>query len=474
MPVRTTVLLFIAPILLSLILHLHVFSYDLIGYHVWRQSQTQTVIYNFQHADNDILNPQRFDLGTGTTSLLYEFPLYQWLVAQYNAAFGYNVAHSRAASFLVFGFFLLGFFLLLRSFAGNEVALVTNHLLCFSPLLYYYCVNPIPDVLALCLAIWGLYCFFRFHLTGKIRWFIMFSALISLAALVKLPYILFCTVFFLFCILHYRKEKNRVSVLSIVFLLFMAPVYFWYARAIPTWSGNPITSGITGNEAGLLQLLDYLQFTILSSTPELLTNYASCIFLFIGLYLVAREKRIIFPVNYLITLLVAFIAYYLYEINLIAKVHDYYLLPFVPFIFLVIASAIKRYIKRLRLLLVVVLLAVPVTAWLRIDQRWNLEDPGFHPDYLRYSGILKQIIPAESLCVIDSDPTRFVCLYYLKRKGFSLQKNELSEEKLHQLYAKGATILLTEDLRFEPSEFKGFDFVLLFNNKIRAYRFSKL
>jgi hypothetical protein len=128
---------FILPVLLSFLLHFHVLKLDVVGYHAWRQAQTQTVIYNFTFSDNSIFHPQKFDLRSGSTALLYEFPLYQWMIAQVNHIIGYSVVNTRTISFVFFIFLLLAFYRLLLNFVKKEVALITNWLLCFSPLLYY-------------------------------------------------------------------------------------------------------------------------------------------------------------------------------------------------------------------------------------------------------------------------------------------------------------------------------------------------
>jgi hypothetical protein len=51
--------------LLSAAMHWRVFQTDLVGRHVWRQAQTQTVVVNFYEEDFNILNPRLNSRGSG-------------------------------------------------------------------------------------------------------------------------------------------------------------------------------------------------------------------------------------------------------------------------------------------------------------------------------------------------------------------------------------------------------------------------
>lgn len=473
---KKIVFFFLCPVLLSFILHFHVFKLDLIGYHVWRQTQTQTVIYNFNFSDNSIFHPQRFDLSKGSTELLYEFPLYQWLIAQVNQVIGYSVLHSRLITFNIFILFLIGFYRLLKNFVSSELALITNSLLCFSPLLYYYCVNPLPDIMALAIATWSLLVFFLFLKSPKLIFFVGFALLIVLAGLVKLPYLLFGGVFVPYAISKLRTKNYKTVALHLfIFSVFLTPLLLWYAKAIPTWNTNGITKGMISNDKTMLELIDYFQHSLISSVPELLTNYASCIFLFTGIYFFFKNKKgRVENIHYFVFVFFLFSIYFLYELNMIEKTHDYYLMPFVPLIFLVIAYGIKQFeAKKYYRFIVLVLLISPITAWLRIDQRWNLEDPGFVVDYMKYQNEIQALIPIKALCIIDHDDSKFIALYYLKRNGYSLFKDELNSSKLNETYLKGARYLITENKKFKESDFPEFTFEPAFSKELKIFKLNK-
>src|ERR1044072_8264639 len=313
---------FLLPVVLSFFLHLYVFRQELRGFHVWRQAQTQTVIYNFCFSDNNILHPQRFDLTHGTTAVLYEFPLYQWLIAQIDKAFGYSVTWSRLGSFIIFIWLLLGFFRLLRNFFSVELALITNALVCFSPLLYYYCICPLPDILALCFSVWSLVFFFRSLNQALWSTFLVFCFFLSLATLVKLQYALFGSVFVYYGYKNLIERRTQdLALRAMILILFMVPAGVWYTYAIPSWGNNPITGGIFRNDKSFLRLLDCFQFNLLSTVPEVIANYA-CLFLLIyGIYLFFRRgRRLSIEKQYFVVLFILFSGYFLFELPAIEKV----------------------------------------------------------------------------------------------------------------------------------------------------------
>jgi len=61
--------------LASIVLHYKIFTLDLQGIHVWRQTQTQINIQNFYRHDNNILNPRHNNFSWGDNIQRMEFPI---------------------------------------------------------------------------------------------------------------------------------------------------------------------------------------------------------------------------------------------------------------------------------------------------------------------------------------------------------------------------------------------------------------
>jgi len=65
---RSALLIVLASMMISIGAHWTIFNTDLIGVHLWRQSQNEWYVRNFMREDNNILNPRipAHNLGSGT------------------------------------------------------------------------------------------------------------------------------------------------------------------------------------------------------------------------------------------------------------------------------------------------------------------------------------------------------------------------------------------------------------------------
>ena len=93
-------------------MHWQVFSKDLVGIHVWRQTQTQTVTDNFYQEDMNIFHPKINELRTDDRIMRMEFPVMQWIFAVFHKVLGSNVAISRVLTFILGLFSAWGIFYL--------------------------------------------------------------------------------------------------------------------------------------------------------------------------------------------------------------------------------------------------------------------------------------------------------------------------------------------------------------------------
>jgi hypothetical protein len=146
--------LFSIPVI-SFLLHFHVFNLDLIGIHVWRQTETQTVINNFYRGDFNILNPHVNGLADTDQLHRMEFPLMQWIIALLYKIFGPHIAVTRLTIFTIGMCSVYGMFVFCSNIFNNKgLAALAAWCFNFSPVFYYYTVNPMPDNLALCGGVW--------------------------------------------------------------------------------------------------------------------------------------------------------------------------------------------------------------------------------------------------------------------------------------------------------------------------------
>ena len=103
--------------------------------------------------------------------------------------------------------------------------------------------------------------------------------------------------------------------------------------------------GVTAH-ADFSELWIYLKFALLHWLPMHLINPFGLVFFLIGLVTLMKTQHFQSPVRWM--LLSGFLItalYYVYELNMIAKVHDYYMLPFLPWLHIVITLGMKWIIQ---------------------------------------------------------------------------------------------------------------------------------
>ncbi|MCW3123013.1 MAG: hypothetical protein JWQ38_2505 [Flavipsychrobacter sp.] len=436
----------------SFLLHFHVFNLDLIGIHVWRQTETQTVINNFYKESLNIFNPHVNAPADTDRIFRMEFPFMQWLFALFYKIFGPHIIISRVLTFLTGLFSVYGMFHLCNSISRNR-AMATICAWCFnfSPVFYYYTVNPMPDNMALCFAIWSIAMFCSYINEGRITHVLWSGIFLGLATLLKLPFILYGVFALTFVILQLKKrqltQKQLLQITSI-YILSIMPAIAWYATVLPHWN-NGIVKGVLDTKQTTGELIGILNKTLISILPELLINYGSVLFFLAGFFFLMNNKM--YRSKYFLPFLslsIGILFYYFFEINMITTVHDYYLFPFLPLIFIITAfgasSLMNLPSKNIHILCLTCLAILPVTAFLRADSRWDTKDPGFNTTYYNYKQQLRDLVPENAYCIAGNDVSHYILLYYIDRKGWTFDNNELSSEQLNYYISKGAKYLFLD------------------------------
>jgi 4-amino-4-deoxy-L-arabinose transferase-like glycosyltransferase len=441
-------------------MHFNHFGKELMSVHVWRQTQTQSTIVNFYEEDMNILNPRKNDRGNGDGIFRMEFPIMQWLVACLFKLFGNHIIISRIFMFLVGLLSVLGIYRLIKIVFLNEIiALIAAWAFNFSPCFYYYTINPLPDNFALCCGIWGVGLFILWIQKQKTNILVFSVIFLSLATLTKLPFVVYYSVpFTYFGIQLYKQLFTKTTfkqfVLHFIFLLFPLA---WYIYVIPHWQGNGIVSGILDNKISIAKYFDLLWYNLISNLPELLLNYGSVIFFVIGFYFIFK-KQVYKNYYFLIYLFwsLSVLAYFMFELNMIGKVHDYYLFPFYPILFIIVAYGVKQFIQPnkiwLKYTLAFFLLILPITAHLRMKGRWQADSPGFNKDLLEHKIALRNIVPKNALCIVGNDESHFIFFYFIDKKGWSFDKDEIFKLNIEDCIQKGAKYLYTDSRKIENDE----------------------
>lgn len=449
-------LILVLTLVTSVSLHAPIFHTDLIGIHVWRQMQNQTNVRNYYRYDNNILNPRipALNLGQDGNILRYEFPMLPWSIAQLQRVFGESIVITRVVLFIIGLLGLLGFYWLVSLiFKHKLIAALGTWVFSLSPIFYYYTMNPLSDVLAMSLQIWMMACTINYITTKRFRYFVYAAVLISLAGLAKLPYFLFGIMPLAATLIMYHQAGRSVPLfIKSLFILVICtlPVLAWYTFAIRSWQSMGVLNGIFGG-TNLKDLTHFLSFHVLSWLPRHLTNPIGMFFLIVGFFCFFKFR--FYNKNLLHILgagLIVLCMYYLYELNMISTVHDYYLLPFLVFIHLFICYGLYWVwkLEDLRYVLIGLLAIMPLTIYPRInDEYWSIDRNGYNVDWFTYSDSLKKAAPRDSLCIILNDNTGVVMPYQIDKQGYVFDKDDLPAMWIEDMILRRRATYMYSDSR---------------------------
>lgn len=466
-------------LIVSLIQHKEHIQTDIQGIHSWRQSQTMWNIRNFVRHDNNILNPRINSFNGGHDNLYrYEFPVMQWTIAQVERVFGENIEIVRMLIFLIGIFSIFGIFFLIHHLIGNWlVALVTSVLFQYSPLFYYYTINPIPDNLALCGGIWYFYFILKYYDTQKYKYLILGSISLLIAVLAKLPFIMYSVVSIYLFFNQIKKQKKltiqdvKISLLQVAFLV---PAITWYLWVIPTWTGNPVLyDTILGAKFVFSEYLPIIRYHASEMFPNILLSMPIWILFIIGIWGMIRRK---FSVNWIYSLVLITFLYLIVELKSIGVVHDYYMFPFLPWLFVIIGlgiELIRRFSPKMKFLLLTICIFSAIYTQKTTYSKWSIEKSYFNKDVFLYSEELKNLISNDEHCIILNDASGYIFSYRIDKMGYIFKDDYLPMEWIDDMIRNQHVHYMYSDSEKlnNSSEFVKFiDEVMLVKGSIKVFK----
>ena len=426
-------------------------------------------IRNFARLDSNILNPRISKYNEGNSNILrYEFPLMQWTIGMTQRVIGERIEVVRIFMFLIGISSILGFYLLLKKVIDEPiVALFTAILFQYSPLFYYYTFNPIPDNLALSFIIWYLYFILRFEDEKKLLF--LFASGISLlgATAVKLPYLMFSIVSIFFFIRNAFLGKKRIKIeiyYAIIQLIIVSPALLWYYKVMSGWAGNPILLGI--DSSGFIIDFDVkmLRFQVLDWLPNLLMNKVEITIATIGLFSIFKFRKN----NGWVFSVVAILVFYLLLFSVpIGYIHDYYMLPFLIVLYILLGIGFKFLLKKyLIFILSILTIFSAVRAEYISNEKWTMAREVFNNDVFLYAEELKGLVPDNEKCIILNDISSYIFSYKIDKVGYIFRDDYLP---IHWV----KDIVIKNNVRYVYSDSRVFDENKEFTNLVEEIIFEK-
>jgi hypothetical protein len=195
-------------LLAAVLLHVPTFGQPLLERHGWRQTQTAYTARIFHETGIDLLH-SKVPVHGEPWEAPFEFPAYQAVAAVVIDA---GVAEDMAMRLTSFAAFLLAATILYRILlrqTGALGALAGLAIFALSPLAIVWSRTSMIDYPAVAATLGFVWCGLRWRTDGGVRWWLAALALGTLAALIKLPTVLFwCAPFIL---LGFERDDQWAS-----------------------------------------------------------------------------------------------------------------------------------------------------------------------------------------------------------------------------------------------------------------------
>ncbi|MFA9220842.1 MAG: ArnT family glycosyltransferase [Sediminibacterium sp.] len=297
--------------------------------HNWRQSLTNMTARNFVEDRPDLLHP-RIDMAGNRTGIIgSEFPVFNYLIFLVSKVFGYAHWYGRLINLIFSSLGMWFFYKLIEKISTRQIAF-TSTLIFLSSLWFIFSRKSMPDTFSVSLIIMGVYHIHNYLFENKnasIVWAFVFC---TFGGLSKIPAVSLLA--FLPLILFSKQIPQPKKIIAFVFLGFTAfcisfLYFFWVPYLVETYHFQLyFPKGFVEGWNEIYPLMGAFfkkfYFSALSSYLGFGAFVFGCYF-----FIQKASKEIVWSVA-LITL--TFFMFIL-KTGAVFPLHNYYVLPFVPF-----------------------------------------------------------------------------------------------------------------------------------------------
>ncbi|MBS4057633.1 MAG: glycosyltransferase family 39 protein [Bacteroidales bacterium] len=402
--------------------------------HNWRQSLTNMIARNFLEVDDNILYP-RIDMDGDNSGIIgAEFPIYNYLIYITFKGFGFSHWAGRLINLLVSSFGLYYFFLVVRRHFDGRIAFNATLVLLFS-IWFIFSRKIMPDTFSASFAIAALYYLSVYLDRKRLFELLLFFALMSLAALSKIPALVFLSLVVLPLLSKKYDVKIKASIAAASLLSFLL-VCLWYFYWVPSLLERfrfqlyfP-----KGFSEGISEIMPLMPEFFEKFYYSALLSYVAFASFLAGLYLlfISRNKWLIGGFALFTITFLAFII----KTGAVFPMHSYYIIPFVPAMALAAALFLSKLPVRYGSL---VLIAIG------IESLANQQHDFFIRPTDKYKTGLESI--ADKVCgkgdlIVVNGGLNPQAIYFIHRKGWTVNNEVIHQPKQIDAYIdKGAKYL---------------------------------
>lgn len=384
--------------------------------HNWRQSLTTMVARNFEK-NPSIMHPS-VDMDGGKEVAL-EFPFFSYLVFLFNKLFGFTHWHGRLINLIFTSVGMYFFYRIIKQVLSEPVAFYATIILCVS-ILFSFGRKTMPDTFSASLTLSGIFFALQYVKSeNPFRKYIFLgltTSLLALGLLCKIPSLSLFG-FLLFPFFDKDISTKTKAGLALAGIVSLNIALWWYDSWNPLLLKNganqiifPLSfeDGIKAFTQHIPGMLEKFYFSALSSYVGFVVFLSGCVWAF-----VKKETKLLAVFTLSLLLFTAFII----KASDFFYFHNYYIIPFVPFMAMMAGlaiSSIKKPLLKNSLVLLIVIEAI-------LNQQHDFRIP----PQMEYKAGLEKIIdlyikPDEKI-IINTGPN-IQQLYFANRKGWLLEQ----------------------------------------------------
>lgn len=395
-------------------------------WHSWRQVDTAAVSRNFVKEGFDFLHPRYDDMAPVSEDLrpnpnrlrFVEFPIYSSVVALVYLALGnVEVIYGRQVSVIFSLFSIVFLYLLVKKFLGVRIALLSALFFGFLPYNIYFSRVFLPEPMMIFASLAGLYFFVRF-LEKENLIFLSLTALFFNVALLTKPFLLFLAIPIGYAAYHYLGIKAfRNPKLYFLGVLSVAPLVAWRTWIMQFPEGIPSSSWLFNGD-NIRFKGAFLHWIIGERFGKEILTPAGFFLTTLGAFLKPKSAQTYFFHWWLLSA-------FLYVVILARGnvEHDYYQIPLVPILAVMMARGVDflifesgKYLLRLVVIpsTIILILLTFALGWYEVRTFYQINNGAI----MKAGDVAREILP-KSAKVIAPYGRNTAFLYQLDRPGWS-------------------------------------------------------
>jgi hypothetical protein len=423
----------------------------------WRQCYTASIARNFYYNGMNVFYPQV--LASGNTEGYIggsEFNIYPFAVAILYKLFGIHESLGRLVSIIAFcgGAFFL--YKLARKYAGSTTGLITLLFYTFNPYIFFYSRSFQPESTMLFFSITMLY-FFSEWIDREGWWrFALMTFCATFAFLTKIPTICLGLPLLYLCLKKYKLNILKQWKLWLFAILSLTITLLWYKHAnylksIDNLSVNSLSfSYYMKYSVYFLTNLHFYEKVFYAEVFEKDLIYIGGVFFVLGIIFTLKKREL----RYIHYWLLAIIIYFFIAAKEV-EWHTYYTMPIIVPASIFVGYAISNSLKLitaynitgirkivLQSLFVIMVVALPLISYHKITGRYKAKR--VEKDYpVQIAGKIVDETARENDLVIGCIWGGPELLYYCNRRGWTMDANTCSIERIEGLKQEGADYFVT-------------------------------